>query len=133
MNTARVVIMALSFATAALAQAPAAPVHGFRLHLSDPAAQPVRIGMNDGVEARWSQRGWRGPLKVLVTAAPEGAVQAKVFVGTGSAKREVKTATLRRGEELSLVPGKDVEVGYFGPGTNPVRFEYIGPVNTNQP
>ncbi|GHG62379.1 hypothetical protein [Comamonas sp. JC664] len=79
----------------------------------------LRVESGSEVHVRWPE--WQGTLRVQATREASGAYS--VSIGLPGKATPVKRGVLKKeGAAVTLVSGKDVPAGYFGPVGRAVKF-----------
>lgn len=79
-----------------------------------------RVRMPVGEMTTWKNTQWKGGVTCALQRMGSGVIHLDVSIKVDGKVRSVKSQDLSIGETLVLVPGVDVEAGFFGPG---VQFE----------
>ncbi|WP_254038369.1 hypothetical protein [Myxococcus guangdongensis] len=91
------------------------------LRLED-AAGVLDIKQANGEVIPWRRTAWKGPLVVRVERQSDKTVKVSIGLQEGDSVRELKSASLKKGESVSIRPGVEVPEGFFGTNAKPVKF-----------
>lgn len=85
----------------------------------------MTLAFPPGMKTGFTMKGWKSMLKVTATRTSDAVLHLELqSPGPGGVGKE-KAVTLRIGETVTVVPGKDVDVAAVGGNRAPVRCAWL--------